>query len=129
MADSSGTWSLGTRLKCHIAAIGEKNRQVCPHPVGGENRVRFSLAIKFAAIGESNRQVCRRLNSKASILPSKLHDFRGNVFHTFLATVVFVSFTDPDELYKASSHFFISKRINQWIYCAVCVVQPFNEHH
>ena len=24
-------WSLGTSLKCHIAAIVEKNRQVCPH--------------------------------------------------------------------------------------------------
>ena len=45
MEDSSGTWSLGTRLKCHVAAIGEKNRQVCPHPVGGVNRSRFSLAI------------------------------------------------------------------------------------
>ena len=33
---------------CHIAAIGEKNRQVCPHQsVSVENRLRFSLAIKF----------------------------------------------------------------------------------
>ena len=23
-------WNLGSRLKCHIVAIGEKNRQVCP---------------------------------------------------------------------------------------------------
>ena len=35
-------WSPGTRFKCHIAAISEKNRQVCPHQ---------SVAIKFAAIG------------------------------------------------------------------------------
>ena len=31
-----------TMLKCHIAVIGEKNRQLCQHQ---------SVAIKFAAIG------------------------------------------------------------------------------
>ena len=48
-----------------------KNRQVCLHPVGGENRVRFSMAIKFAAIGESNRQVCRRLYAHRRESPVK----------------------------------------------------------
>ena len=49
--------SLGTRLKCHIAAIGEKKVAKCVRI----NRLRFLLAIKFAVIGEQNRLVCRRL--------------------------------------------------------------------
>ena len=43
MTDSSGTWSLGTRLKCHIAAIGEKIAKCVRN-----NWWRKSLAI-FAA--------------------------------------------------------------------------------
>ena len=31
LVQNAPRWSLGTRLKCHIVAIGEKNRQVCPH--------------------------------------------------------------------------------------------------
>ena len=36
---------------CHIAAIGEKKSPGVSASIGGENRLRFSLAIKFAAIG------------------------------------------------------------------------------
>ena len=44
-------WSLGTRLRCHIAAIGEKKSPGVSAPIDGGNRLRFSLAIKFTAIG------------------------------------------------------------------------------
>ena len=36
---------------CHIAAIGEKNTPGVSVSIGDENRLRFSLPIKFAAIG------------------------------------------------------------------------------
>ena len=45
-------WSQGTRLKCHIAAIGEKKSPGVSASIGGQNRLRFSLSIKFAAIDE-----------------------------------------------------------------------------
>ena len=51
MADSSDTWSLGTRSKCDIAAISENKIAKCVRV----NRWRKSLAIKFAAIGSANK--------------------------------------------------------------------------
>ena len=44
-------WSPGTRLECHVTAIGEKKSPGVTASIGGENRWRFLLPIKFAAIG------------------------------------------------------------------------------
>ena len=66
-------WSLGTRLKCHIAAIGEKSRQVCPHQ---------SVAIKLRAIFAGDQISRDRLQNHENVAGSQVKSLITKQFLT-----------------------------------------------
>ena len=65
-------WIPGTRLKCHIAAIGEKNRQVCPH-----QSVAKIAGDQIRRDRRKNRQVCRRLKQRRRRRQRQRHNTVG----------------------------------------------------
>ena len=59
MVDSGDKMEPGNKLEMLHRRDRRKKSLSVSASIGGVNRLRFSLAIKFAAIGEQNRQVCR----------------------------------------------------------------------